>query len=42
MWRTDSLEKTPDAGKDWGQEENGMIEDEMVGWHHQFDERESE
>ena len=26
--------KDPDAGKDWGQEEKGMIEDEMVGWHH--------
>ena len=26
--------KEPDAGKDWRQEENGMIEDEMVGWHH--------
>ena len=26
--------KDPDAGKDWGQEENGMTEDEMVGWHH--------
>ena len=25
----------PDAGKDWGQEEKGMIEDEMVGWHYQ-------
>ena len=24
----------PDAGKDWGQEEKGMTEDEMVGWHH--------
>ena len=24
----------PDAGKDWGQEKNGMPEDEMVGWHH--------
>ena len=23
-----------DAGKDWGQEEKGVIEDEMVGWHH--------
>ena len=23
-----------DAGKDWGQEEKGMTEDEMVGWHH--------
>ena len=26
--------KGPDAGKDWGQEEKGMTEDEMVGWHH--------
>ena len=26
--------KDPDAGKDWGQEEKGMTEDEMVGWHH--------
>ena len=26
--------KDPDAGKDWGQEEKGVIEDEMVGWHH--------
>ena len=33
MWRVDSLEKT-DAGRDWGQEEKGMIEDEMAGWHH--------
>ena len=33
--------KDPDAGKDWRQEEKGMIEDEMVGWHwyngHEFD-----
>ena len=29
--------KDPDAGKDWGQEEKGMTEDEMAGWHHQFD-----
>ena len=28
------LGKDPDAGKDWGQEEKGAIEDEMVGWHH--------
>ena len=34
MWRTDSLEKNPDAGKDWRQEEKGTTEDEMVGWHH--------
>ena len=26
--------KDPDAGKDWGQEEKGMTEDEMVGWYH--------
>ena len=26
--------KSPDAGKDWRQEEEGMTEDEMVGWHH--------
>ena len=26
--------KDPNAGKDWGQEENGMTEAEMVGWHH--------
>ena len=25
--------KDPDAGKDWGQEEKGAVEDEMVGWH---------
>ena len=24
----------PDAGRDWGQEEKGMTEDAMVGWHH--------
>ena len=23
-----------DAGRDWGQEENGKTEDEMAGWHH--------
>ena len=26
--------KDPDAGKDWGQEEKGTTEDEMVEWHH--------
>ena len=35
MPRADSLEKT-DAGRDWGQEEKGTTEDEMVGWHHQL------
>ena len=33
MRRVDSLEKT-DAERDWGQEEKGMTEDEMAGWHH--------
>ena len=28
--------KDPDAGKDWGKEEKGATEDEMVGWHHQL------
>ena len=28
--------KDSDAGKDWGQEEKGTTEDEMVGWHHRF------
>ena len=41
MRRDDSLEKT-DAGRDWGQEEKGMTEDEMAGWHHRLDGRESE
>ena len=26
--------KDPDVGKDWGQEEKGTTEGEMVGWHH--------
>ena len=37
LWPPDAkswlIWKDPDAGKDWGQEK-GMIEDEMVGWHH--------
>ena len=28
--------KDPDAGKDWGQEEKGLTEDEMAGWHHRL------
>ena len=36
MRRVASLEKT-DAGRDWGQEEKGMTEDEMAGWHHRLD-----
>ena len=38
MRRVDSLEN----GRDWGQEEKGMTEDEMAGWHHQLDGREFE
>ena len=39
--RVDSLENS-DAGRDWGQEEKGTTEDEMAGWHHRLDGRESE
>ena len=35
-------QKDPDAGKDYGQEEKGMTEDEMVRWHHQLNGREFE
>ena len=34
--------KDPDAERDWGQEEKGMTEDEMVGWHHRLDRHEFE
>ena len=34
--------KDPDAGRDWGQEEKGMTEDEMVGWYHWLDRHEFE
>ena len=38
LWPPDSKSqltgKDPDAGKDWGQEEKGGTEDELVGWHH--------
>ena len=34
--------KDSDAGRDWGQEEKGMTEDEMVGWHHWLDGRDFE
>ena len=41
LWPPDAknwlLGKDPDAGKDWRQEEKGMTEDEMAGWHHRFD-----
>ena len=34
--------KDSDAGRDWGQEEKGTTEDEMAGWRHWLDGRESE
>ena len=41
LWPLDEkswlIRKDPNAGKDCGQEEKGVTEDEMVGWHHQLD-----
>ena len=34
--------KDLDAGRDWGQGEKGMTEDEMAGWHHRLDGHEFE
>ena len=38
FWPTDAkswfIGKDLDVGKDWGQEEKGATEDEMIGWHH--------
>ena len=46
LWPPDAknwlIGKDPDAGKDWRQEEKGMTEDEMVGWHHWLDGHEFE
>ena len=46
LWPPDTrswfTRKYPDAGKDWGQPEKGVTEDEMVGWHHQLNGHESE
>ena len=42
MWRADSLEKDPDAGKDRRQEVKGTTEDETVGRHHRLDGHEFE
>ena len=41
MRRVESLKKT-DAGRDWGQEEKGTTKDEMAGWYHGLNGRESE
>ena len=41
LWPPDAkkwlIGKDPDPGKDWRHEEKRMTEDEMAGWHHQFD-----
>ena len=46
LWPPDAknwlIGKDPDAGKDWRQEEKGVTEDEMVGWHHWLDGHEFE
>ena len=40
LWPPDAkswlIGKDPDVGKDWGQEEKGTTEDEIVGWHHRL------
>ena len=41
-WKSWLTGKDPDAGKDWGEEEQGVTEDEMFGWHHQLNAQESE
>ena len=46
LWPHDAMNwligKDPNAGKDWGQEDNGATEDEMVGWHHWLNSHEFE
>ena len=46
LWPPDAknwfIGKDPDAVKDWRQEEKGMTEDEMAGWHHRLDGHEFE
>ena len=46
LWPPDAksqlIGKDPDAGKNRGQEDKGMTEDEMAGWHHRLDGREFE
>ena len=36
LMRSWLIGKDSDAGRDWGQEEKGTTEDEIVGWHHRF------
>ena len=42
LMRSQLIGKDSDAGRDWGQEEKGTTQDEMAGWHHGLDGRESE
>ena len=46
LWPPDAknwlIGKGPDAGKDWREEEKGVTENEMIGWHHQLDGHEFE
>ena len=42
MRRVDPLEKILMFEKNWGQEEKGVREDEMIGWHHWLNGHESE
>ena len=42
MQKSKLIGKDPDAGKDWGQEEKGATEEEIVGWHHRLNGHESE
>ena len=46
LWPPDAksspIGKYPDAGRDWGWEEKGRTEDEMVGWHHRLNGHEFE
>ena len=46
LWPLDAknqlIGKNPDAGKDCRQEEKGMTEDEMAGWHHRLNGHEFE
>ena len=46
LWPLDAktwlIRKDPYVGKDWRQEEKGMTEDELVGWHHQLNVHEFE
>ena len=41
LWPPDAkiwlVGKDPDGWRDWGQEEEGVTEDKMAGWHHQLD-----